>query len=60
MTVIAITMIIIFLLGMLAFGCSALLCILGIIVSIGVVLLNLKLIPLGNLSEKLRQSSTLL
>ena len=55
MIVIAITMIIIFLLGMLAFGCSVLLCVLGILVAMGIVLLKLNLIPLEGLADKGRR-----
>lgn len=52
MIVISITMIIIFLLGMLAFGCAKLLCILGIIVSVLVLFLKLNILPAGKLSNK--------
>ncbi len=52
MLIITITMIILFLLGMLAFGSSILLCILGLIVSVGLLLLKFNLLPLKNLTSK--------
>lgn len=52
MVVISITMIAIFLLGMLAFSCAKLLCILGIAVSTIVLLLKLNILPVGKLSGK--------
>ena len=52
MVIISITMIAIFLLGMFAFGCAKLLCILGIFVSVLVLLLKLKVLPTGKLSVK--------
>lgn len=54
MTVIAITMIIIFLLGMLAFGSSVPVSVLGIIVSTVVVLLKLNLMPHMKITDKVK------
>lgn len=53
MIVLSITMIAIFLLGMLAFGCAKLLCILGVAVSALVLLLKLNILPVGKLSKKI-------
>lgn len=52
MMAIAITMILIFLLGMFAFGSSILLCLLGIVLSTGLLLMKLNLLPVSNLSGK--------
>ncbi len=52
MIILAMTMILIFILGMFAFGSSILLCLLGILLSTGLLLMKLNLLPINNLSEK--------